>query len=84
MMMPIQQLEEKDKHFETIANYRSKLRKYNLHNKPLLIIEVFIGENDEKDNIIVFNGDDPKILATQFCKKHNILESLNMLEDLIV
>ena len=44
-------------------------------NKPLLIIEIDIGESEqEKDRITVYKGDDPKTLAHEFCLKHNLLD----------
>ena len=49
--------------------------------KPLVYIDVDISDN-ETDRIIVFMGDDPKKLAKDFCKKHNLsdIETQNMLE----
>jgi hypothetical protein len=38
--------------------------------KPLLFIDVDIGESE--DRITIYPNDDPKVLARQFCKKHSI------------
>ena len=46
----------------------SKIPKPVLSQKPLVIIEVDIGETEsEKDTIIFFKGDNAKTLAVQFC-----------------
>ena len=42
-----------------------------ISRKPLLFIDVDIGEN-EQDRITVFQGDDPRALAQKFCLKHSI------------
>ena len=46
----------------------------------MLYIDVDIGE-DESDRITVYPGDNPKTLAYQFCKKHDIddFETVNVL-----
>jgi hypothetical protein len=49
-----------------------------IEKKPLLFIDVDIGEN-EQDRITVYPGDDPHELAKSFCNKHSIED-----EDILV
>ena len=69
---------------EAKVSYQQKLRKYNLKEKPILILEVLTGDTkSDKDNIIIFAGDKPSTLAQMFCKKHMIddQETLKVLEN---
>ena len=51
-------------------------------NKPLLYIDVDIGE-DEPERIVVYQNDNPHKLASDFCKKHGIIdeETATILEE---
>lgn len=53
--------------------------------KPLLYIDVDIGEN-EQDRITVYSGNDPHLLASEFCLKHQIddRETLAVLEEQLI
>jgi len=51
------------------GSFTQKNEKRKSWCKPLLYIDIDIGDG-KKERISVFQGNEPKLLAQEFCKKH--------------
>ena len=62
-----------DKHSsqESDKNDQSAPKEESEEEAPLLFVDVNLGPNDQR-RIVVFEGDDAKVLAQQFCAENDL------------